>query len=194
MKIDSYDKVVKWSYKLAKGWILDNLIPKGINSSRKFEAYKRSGGYLPSNFPRKPDEYFKKNSVWLGWTDFFSKSTSQGEKKYSNYAQAAVQCRRHGIQNSIQYRSWNDRPGNLPARPDQYYKEEWEGWQAFLGSSYQVPDKKVSSKLIERDVRIIKHQLKLGVPGSVLAKNFGVSEMQISRIKHGENWNSIESP
>ena len=31
----------------------------------------------------------------------------------------------------------------------------------------------------------------MGISGAVLAKTFKVSEMQISRIKHGENWNDI---
>jgi hypothetical protein len=80
---------------------------------------------------------------------------------------------------------------NLPARPDQYYKDTWEGWKSFLGNNYDLPERKVASKLSASDVRIIKHQLNLGVSGAILARTFGVSEMQISRIKHGENWTKV---
>jgi hypothetical protein len=31
----------------------------------------------------------------------------------------------------------------------------------------------------------------MGISGAILAKTFRVSEMQISRIKRGENWNEI---
>jgi hypothetical protein len=31
----------------------------------------------------------------------------------------------------------------------------------------------------------------MGISGSVLAKTFGVSEMQISRIRNGENWTKV---
>ena len=31
----------------------------------------------------------------------------------------------------------------------------------------------------------------MGIPGAILARTFKVSEMQISRIKRGENWNEI---
>lgn len=188
MKIDSYDNVIKWSYKLAKAWAQDNLVPKGINSSRKFDAYKRSGEYLPKNFPRKPDEYFKKKDVWKGWPDFFGKPEKFTEKSYLTYQDASGLCQRQGIKNSIEYRTWTNKPPNLPARPDQFYKESWNGWESFLGENYDLPDRKVSSKLKAADVRIIKHQLALGVSGAVLARTFGVSEMQISRIKNGENW------
>ena len=192
MNIDSYDNVIRWSYKLAKSWVQDNLVvPKGINSSRKFDAYKRSKQYLPKNFPRKPDEYFKKKGVWQGWGDFFGKPPEFIEKLYLPYEQAAIYCIRKGIKNSIEYRTWVDRPANLPARPDQFYKRLWKGWQDFLGENYNIPDRRVASKLKLSDVRIIKHQLALGVAGSVLARNFGVSEMQISRIKNGENWTEV---
>lgn len=191
MNIDSYDHVTQWSYKLAREWIQNHLVKKGINSSRKFEQYKRQGNYLPLHFPRKPDEYFKKKSVWNGWTDFFGKSNSFHEKEYLKFEDASEYCQTLGIKNSVEYRNWKNRPGNLPARPDQFYKEDWGSWQDFLGNSYKVPPKKVFSKLQVSDVRIIKHQLELGVPGSVLAKTFGVSEMQISRIKKGENWVAV---
>jgi hypothetical protein len=191
MKIDSYDNVIRWSYKLAKSWIQDNLVPLGINSSRKFDSYKRSGQYLPKNFPRKPDEYFKKKETWMGWPDFFGKPAEHSEKNYLPFDEAAVFCQKKLIKNSIEYRTWTDKPTFLPARPDQYYKEHWNGWQNFLGSNYNIPERKVSSKLKISDVRIIKHQLAMGISGSVLAHTFGVSEMQISRIKNGENWKKV---
>ncbi|MBN2484387.1 MAG: hypothetical protein JXB34_00290 [Bacteroidales bacterium] len=191
MKIDSYDNVLKWSYKLASIWAKENLAPLGINSSRKFEMYKRQGNYLPKNFPRKPDEYFKKNNVWQGWSDFFGKNGIHAEKHYLPYSEASKLCRGAGIKNSIEYRKWRTRPAKLPARPDQYYKEVWKDWQSFLGGNYALPERKLNSKLNYNDVRIIRHQLDLGISGSLLAKSFGVSEMQISRIKHGENWTKV---
>ncbi len=191
MKIDSYDNVIKWSYRLASLWIKENLIPMGINSSRKFESYKREGNYLPKNFPRKPDEYFKKIGVWKGWSDFFGKDGIHFDRSYLTYEEASKLCKRLGVKNSIEYRTWKNRPAKLPARPDQYYKEKWSSWSEFLGDCYELPERKVASKLKKSDVRIIKHQLGLGVSGSVLARTFGVSEMQISRIKNGENWAKV---
>jgi hypothetical protein len=191
MKIDSYDNVIRWSYRLASIWVRENLVTIGINSSRKFEIYKRNGNYLPRNFPRKPDEYFKKSNVWNGWSDFFGKDGSHVEKQYLSYCDASKLCRNLYIKNSIEYRSWKNRPEKLPARPDQYYKPEWKSWSEFLGDNYTLPEKKVSSKLNPKDVRIIRHQLNLGISGSLLAKTFGVSEMQISRIKNGENWTKV---
>ena len=44
------------------------------------------------------------------------------------------------------------------------------------------------AKLKPEHVEFIRHQLKKGIPGSILSKQFNVSQMQISRIKRGENW------
>ena len=134
----------------------------------------------------------KKKEVWKGWPDFFGKPTEYHENNYLNYADASKLCQQRKLKNSIEYRTWVNRPTNLPARPDQYYKEEWSGWRSFLGNNYHIPERKVASKLKPTDVRIIKHQLDLGISGAVLARTFGVSEMQISRIKHGENWTKVE--
>ncbi len=191
IKIESYDEIVRWSYRLARLWVIDHLVPQGVNSSRKFDNYKREGKYLPKTFPRKPDEFFKKTGVWKGWSDFFGKTGIHADKEYYSFEKAAEFCQKIGIHNSIEYRTWKKRPAKLPARPDQYYKEKWTNWQDFLGNKYELPKRQVFSKLKERDVRIIKHQLGLGITGSFLAKTFGVSEMQISRIKKGENWAEV---
>ncbi|MBI9069489.1 MAG: hypothetical protein JEZ09_19485 [Salinivirgaceae bacterium] len=51
-----------------------------------------------------------------------------------------------------------------------------------------VEKKHTNSKLNREDVKHIKKQIKLGIPLRRIAWIFGVSEMQINRIKTGENW------
>jgi hypothetical protein len=48
------------------------------------------------------------------------------------------------------------------------------------------------SKLKRDEVALIKSMLERGVKQKLIAKMFCVSEMQITRIKRGENWNEIE--
>ena len=48
------------------------------------------------------------------------------------------------------------------------------------------------SKLKKDEVALIKSMLERGVKQKLIAKMFCVSEMQITRIKRGENWNEIE--
>lgn len=186
--VTDYDAILKWSYNLAREWVINNLVPKGVISARKFDKYKAEGHYLPRHFPRIPDEFFKRKDSWKGWRDFLGYPDQS--RKYLTYKQASIVVRDHGICNSQRFKAWKDRPRNIPARPEYFY-EEWTSWNNFLGDAYEVPKPRNFCKLNASDVRIIKHQLNMGVSGSVLAKNFGVSEMQISRIRHGENWDDI---
>jgi hypothetical protein len=50
------------------------------------------------------------------------------------------------------------------------------------------------SKLNEDDVRRIKSMLQRKITQNVIAKLFCVSEMQITRIKRGENWAHVKIP
>ncbi len=190
MKIDNYDNVLKWSYALAQKWVLDNLVPLGVDSSRKFDTYKKEGKYLPKHFPKRPDDYFRTRKTWKGWVDFFGYPTHNLKRDYYNYDTASKVTRQAGIKNSKEFKNWKKRPEKVPSRPDQFY-EEWKNWKDFLGEKYFITKPRNYSKLNETDVKIIKHQLSIGVPGAALARHFKVSEMQISRIRSGENWSDV---
>jgi len=190
IEVENWDKVLKWSYNLARQYAIDNLVPQGVTSARKFDAYKRAKKFLPKKYPRIPDEYFTRKGTWKGWRDFLGYPDQSRRKDFLSYKDAARVTRDSKISNSKEYLGWKQRPPNLPARPEYYY-EEWNGWKDFLGDMFRPPDPRHYTKLTVSDVRIIKHQLKMGVSGAILARTFNVSEMQISRIKHGQNWNEI---
>ena len=49
-----------------------------------------------------------------------------------------------------------------------------------------------NSKLKERDVVLLKSMLQRGVTQASIAKMFCISEMQVTRIKRGENWGHVQ--
>ena len=53
-------------------------------------------------------------------------------------------------------------------------------------------DPTLVAKLSYNDVVLIKRKLKKGEPAARLARRFGVSDMQIHRIKTGENWSDVK--
>jgi len=190
---ENYDSIKKWSYSIAKQWVIENLIPKGVTSSRKFFNYIRTNS-LPKHFPRRPDDFFRYRGHWKGWDDFLGyPSQKRKSSKFCNYETAKKLAQEAEIESCKEYREWEDKPSTLPSRPELTYKDEWVSWKDFLGENYKRNHRVIRNytKLSEADVRIIKHQINLGVTGAFLAKHFGVSEMQISRIRHGENWNEI---
>ena len=48
-----------------------------------------------------------------------------------------------------------------------------------------------NSKLKEKDIVLIKTMLQRGVTQLIIAKMFRISDMQVSRIKRGENWGHV---
>ena len=51
-----------------------------------------------------------------------------------------------------------------------------------------------NSKLKPEDVKVLKGMLEKGIKQNVIAKLFSISEMQVTRIKRGENWSKIKAP
>ena len=51
-----------------------------------------------------------------------------------------------------------------------------------------------NSKLKPEDVTVLKGMLEKGIKQNVIAKLFSISEMQVTRIKRGENWSKIKAP
>jgi len=49
-----------------------------------------------------------------------------------------------------------------------------------------------NSKLNESDIRHLKSMLERGVVQAKIAKLFRISEMQVTRIKRGENWGHVK--
>ncbi|MCF6342435.1 MAG: NUMOD4 motif-containing HNH endonuclease [Bacteroidales bacterium] len=50
-----------------------------------------------------------------------------------------------------------------------------------------------NSKLEESDIMLLKSMLERGVVQSKIAKLFRISEMQVTRIKRGENWGHVQA-
>jgi hypothetical protein len=53
--------------------------------------------------------------------------------------------------------------------------------------------KVTNSKLAIKDIEVLKSMLERGVKQKVIAQLFCISEMQVSRIKKGENWGQVKS-
>lgn len=67
-------------------------------------------------------------------------------------------------------------------------------YREYFRNKYNSPNKRkvvTNSKLSENDVIQLKSMLKRGISQSTIAKLFCISEMQVSRIRKGENWNHV---
>ena len=68
----------------------------------------------------------------------------------------------------------------------------WRGSQKQNMQDMSSKGRHSAGKLTEQDVRYIKIFLAAGAKQKVIARNFGVSAMQISHINTGKRWGHIE--
>ncbi|HCT30362.1 MAG TPA: hypothetical protein DIW31_06435 [Bacteroidales bacterium] len=77
-------------------------------------------------------------------------------------------------------------PEEAGKRNGEYYKN--------LFSGKKLPGERHHTKLKERDIIQLKMMLEKGIPQTKIAKLFCISEMQVTRIKRGENWGDVKIP
>lgn len=99
-------------------------------------------------------------------------------------------------QNTVIHLDWNKQNNHYTnlqwVTKDEAYKRMFQRIQ----ENRRKSGKKIvtSSKLKPEDVRLLKSMLKRGVKQNIIAKLFSISEMQVTRIKRGENWGEITVP
>lgn len=116
-KIYSYAKCVKWARK--------NMLPKGINTGKKWRGMVKE---LPEFIPLRPDEYYKEE--WVDWPTFYGIApsvydSSKSERKLS-YEEACEYVKRElvpiGIDTHTKYIANKERiPKFLPSNPHRHY-------------------------------------------------------------------------
>lgn len=90
--------------------------------------------------------------------------------------------------NTVDNLEWANQK-ELSERANKHPKTILHNFKRTSGESLQSA---TNAKLTEKDVLYIKTKLKKGITAKALAKRFDVSEMQIHRIKTGENWKHVE--
>ena len=103
----------------------------GIKSSFEYrKRYKEIPG-APSN----PDHTYGKE--WEGWGIFLGISLQQRQRQYLPYEELKKKVQVLGIKSFLEYRKrYKEIPG-APSNPNIIYREEWEGWRIFFGTSLQ---------------------------------------------------------
>jgi hypothetical protein len=117
-----------------------------LKSKRDYLAYvqgKSERKLSPplTNLPRVPNKVYKKE--WQGWGDFLGTGRKQqGKQKYHSFEKARAFVRRLKINDEKEWLLYakgklpgrDIKPKDIPFRPNTYYKEEWKGYNDFLGN------------------------------------------------------------
>ena len=84
--------------------------------------------HLDPRLPSAPHQFYKEQ--WENWPSFFGKDA---KKFYPTLAEASTAAIALGITSAKEYQEKRNLDPKLPARPQQFYIEGWQGWRSFLG-------------------------------------------------------------
>ena len=133
---------------------------EGIQTRMEFEAWKRAGK-RPEDFPSNPHRTYKEE--WTGWVDFLGTGNiaPRRKKRFMSFKKAKTFIRNQGIQTSAEFKEWKrsgKRPKDFPSAPDLTYKEEWTGWNNFLGTGNIAPSRKKRFMSFKKAKTFIRNQ------------------------------------
>ncbi len=122
----------------------------GIRNQKQFRAYRRGelAGLppVPQDLPANPDGIYK-GSGWVSWGEFFGTGyESPKGKTFLSFTEARQFIHSVGLSTPTE---WDDycagrlsgkgkKPENIPSRPFQVYKDEWQRWPDFLGYAPKI--------------------------------------------------------
>jgi hypothetical protein len=171
-----------------------------LNDEEWREIPGTEGKYLLSNYGRIKSFHFKKEGQLVKFYKMKNYlAVSLQKVTYSKYVHKLVAW------------VWLEKPSEMHVHVmhidgnirNNYYKNlQWITREESLKRVSELMKEKTQkkskeelitySKLNEKDVKLIKSMLLRKTPQHIIAKMFKVSEMQITRIKRGENWAHIQ--
>lgn len=125
-------KIQYLTYTNCKKYILENH-PEITNKS-KWISFDKS--ILPLNIPKRPDVLYK-GTGWVNWESFLDSPLSPRSKSslFMNFEDAKKYVRGFNIKSESEYYHHIEENNIkfLPLRPDNRYKNQWNGFIDFLG-------------------------------------------------------------
>lgn len=122
-----------------------------IRNASHYGEYRRKNKEFKDNLPSNPHKFYKKN--WNGWESFLGDGYHSNvikNPKFVTYREAQKLVTQYGaISNSATFHAIRKRHEELhvvPSSPSTYYRDEWKGWQEFLGKNYKNKNLQYLSK------------------------------------------------
>lgn len=86
------------------------------------------------NMPGNPQNTYKKD--WVNWGDFLGTGNiSNCKKKFIDFNECRGKARKLNITYKREWKIYcvsGFKPDNIPSHPEEYYKNDWNGWSDFL--------------------------------------------------------------
>ena len=112
-----------------------------ISSAKEWRKFVQTGN-KPKNIPTAPYKTYK-NKGWIDWRDWLGTKNISGKElslQFLPYEDAIKFVKKFNLDTGSDWKKFiqvNNIPDNIPRAPHFVYKNQWEGWQKFLGGSYR---------------------------------------------------------
>jgi hypothetical protein len=102
---------------------------------------------FPDDIPAWPYDVYGKDKNWKGFSDFLASRPLAKYVAMWSFRRSRDYVRKLGLSNSAEYRQWAksglkglpDKPPEVPAQPWLKYRNEWRGWDDWLGRDVAAP-------------------------------------------------------
>lgn len=95
-------------------------------------------------------------------------------------------------QNVVIHLDWNKRNNHFSNLCWVTREESYQRMHDRLAENRKINGKRVTNSRLEKDdIKVLKEMLQKGIKQKLIAKLFRISEMQVTRIKRGENWADV---
>jgi len=110
---------------------------EGLSSGKDYRFYCRSGK-KPKDIPTNPPRTYKQK--WKGWGDFLGTGRiADQNKQYQSFVEAKNFVRTLALKSEDEWRHYCKsglKPEDIPARPDNTYRDLWKGMGDLLGTNF----------------------------------------------------------
>jgi len=110
----------------------------GLKTQKEYQEWSKSGN-RPTDIPGSPAIIYK--AQWEGWADFLGNGGVRPRRTLKAprpFAVARAYVHTLGLKNQSEYYAWaktEARPEDVPANARTTYKDEWQGWEDWLGTT-----------------------------------------------------------
>jgi superfamily II DNA or RNA helicase len=171
---------------------------KNIISIAQWRLYTKSNSF-PIEVPMRPDSAYSK-SGWLSWGDFLGTgSVANYNRIFRSYEDSKAfvkELRLKKIEEWINYCEAGKKPEDIPAYPNQTYKNKgWKGYGEFLGTGKVADQNKKYRSFKEAKEFAIKLGLKSQKEWNLFCKSGRKPDdipIAVSNTYKNDGWNGIE--
>ena len=101
----------------------------GVSSLAEYNEWQKGH----SDMPAAPYRVYPE---WQDWGHFLGTGNvkGRGKKNLLSFNEAMLKAQAAGVSSATEYNEWQKGQSDMPARPNQVYAKEWQGWGHFLGT------------------------------------------------------------